>query len=195
MRSLTFSVRGVSPLLMHSDAGIDPLSATAKQIRSFTKKRVKTDEDVATIAYLEWKAGIYFDPSVGVYVPAQNIHASIAEAARSTKSGKKAKSAVFVSGLNGEENIPLQYEGPTDLQGLWDGGFYDARSVRIGTSRVMRYRPIFRDWGLSFRVVFSPEILSEDEVKSMVEFAGDFCGLCDYRPRFGRFEISSVKES
>lgn len=194
MDSLLVEIRGTSPLLMHSDVLVNPLAKETKEIRAYTGKRKKTEEDLATIAYLEWRGGLYFSEKVGVYIPGQNVHSCLVEAAKNTKSGKKAKSGLFVSGVNGEEQMKLLYEGPTTLEDLWAQGFYDARSVRIGTGKLMRYRPIFREWGLKFRVILSPEILERNEVETMIEFAGDFVGLCDYRPRFGRFQLVNIEK-
>ena len=67
--------------------------------------------------------------------------------------------------------------------------FSDMRSVVLQKKRIMRCRPIFHEWAISFTVLASDELLNMNDVLGYIKTAGDFVGICDYRPRYGRFEI------
>lgn len=68
--------------------------------------------------------------------------------------------------------------------------------VAIGASihklpdpRVMRTRPIFRSWSCAVDIDFLPDQINQRDIVEFVEVAGRIIGLCDWRPKFGRFEI------
>jgi hypothetical protein len=56
-------------------------------------------------------------------------------------------------------------------------------------AKIMRYRPIFRNWSLSATVVVNEDVVNINEVKKALIDAGSLIGLGDYRPRFGRFNV------
>lgn len=84
---------------------------------------------------------------------------------------------------------PIIYEGPRTVEGLWDEQFYDARSVKVGTARITRYRPLFRSWSVVCDIAYDQESIDRDQVLKCLEDAGQYCGVGDYRPKFGRFAV------
>lgn len=56
-------------------------------------------------------------------------------------------------------------------------------------SAVMRTRPRFDNWELEFKLTYATDIIDEDIVDGALELAGQVIGLCDWRPRFGRFTV------
>jgi hypothetical protein len=56
----------------------------------------------------------------------------------------------------------------------------------------MRCRPIFKAWGAKFSVTFDEASIQRGELDTCVRNAGAMIGLCEYRPRFGRFEVVSA---
>jgi hypothetical protein len=65
----------------------------------------------------------------------------------------------------------------------------DSQGVVIGRARVIRHRPRFDEWALSFQInVFSEEI-PHHTLKEVLAEAGSFTGIGDHRPRYGLFEI------
>jgi hypothetical protein len=54
----------------------------------------------------------------------------------------------------------------------------------------MRYRPVFLEWAAELEIAFNSEILDEREIKKALADAGSLIGVCEYRPRFGRFEVA-----
>lgn len=188
MNVIKVKLVGSRPLLMHSDRFANPLDPLTKAHKVLTGKRRKTDEDHELIAKSEWQGGLYIDES-GPYLPAQNIEASMLAAAKMSRLGPALKRGVQIL----EERCSLLYKGPRDAEGLWEGRFYDARSVRIQAARLMRFRPAFREWACEATVVFDPESMDRAQVIKCLEDAGQLVGIGDYRPRFGRFEVEVLQ--
>jgi hypothetical protein len=169
---------------MHNARLVDPLDPIVKQIREVTSKKIKTDDDHAEIAELEFLGGIYFEPDVGPYVPAGNLQKCITEGARLTRDGKKIERGVFIE----TPTIPVVYDGPTDLDKLFaDKRFVHRVPVRNGTNRVMRTRPVFRRWALQATGMYDGSVINLQELRNAATSAGLMIGLGDGRPTFGRF--------
>jgi hypothetical protein len=184
MRQLKVTIKGLSPLLMHSDRFANPLDPATKAHKELTGKRKKTDADHEAIARSEWMGSLYFKEGVGPFIPGQNFDAALQEAAKLQKLGKKFKQAVMVV----EDEVPLQYSGPRDPTGLFEAGFIDVRGVKVAMAKLMRCRPKFNQWGAQFTIAFNEEVLNVEEVRKAIHDAGALIGVCDYRPRFGKFE-------
>jgi hypothetical protein len=188
MNIIKMKLTGTRPLLMHSDKFADPLNPLTKAHKELTSKRKKTDEDHELIAKSEWKGGLYIDDK-GPYLPGVNIESSMVAGAKLSKLGTQLKRSVEVM----DEKCHIEYEGPKKLEALWDAGFYDARSVKIQSARLMRYRPVFRQWAVTVEVAFDPDSINREQVIKCMEDAGQYCGVGDYRPKFGRFSVELMK--
>lgn len=184
---IEFKIEGISPLLMHNGQLANPLNPLVKQMKALTGQRKKTDEVHMELSRLEFRAGLYVSASSGaVEIPAELLESCLIEGAKKSKLGKQFKSSIAIM-----ENSPLDYGEKLTVDQLWDRHeeFADVRGVKVGTSRVMRTRPIFRTWRLSFAVHFNADLVNPEQIQLAVEDAGAQVGLCDYRPKFGRFQI------
>ena len=185
LQQLTVKIRGVSPLLMHNGQTADPLNKFSKQLKAVSGKRKKTDEDYAEMSRIEWHAGLYVNEGGNAIIPSTLIEASILDGAKKSKLGKAFKSAVFVN-----DDAILDYGRKGKVADLWgDDNYRDVRGVRVGQSRVMRTRPIFRQWGCEFSVLFDDEQVNQSDVERAIVDAGSKSGIGDFRPKFGRFEV------
>jgi hypothetical protein len=190
-KTLTFRITGDAPLIMHNGSLADPLSKGAKQLKQVSSKRKKTDADFERMAEIEFKNGLYIDEDRGPVIPGENIEATIYNAAKITKEGKIAKSACFVP-----KAAVLQYDGPRDADGLWqDERFRNSAGVKVGMSRVMRTRPIFHDWSAIVEIEYEDSVVNEEQVERWVVSGGTQVGLCDWRPKFGRFTAEKLSEN
>lgn len=185
MEKMQVKIMGLAPMLMHSNRGVNPLDPLSLEIKKITKKRTKTEEDLLRLMDLEYEQSLYFDESVGVYMPAICVEAMIRDAAKKVRKGKDAQSAIFVE----PDFIPLQYDGPKDLAGLLaDNRFRDVRVARVnGKSSVLRCRPRFEKWAFECTINYEPTILDRQDIVSALDTGGKIIGLLDYRPRYGRF--------
>ena len=91
---------------------------------------------------------------------------------------------------------------------LWkDPRFRDKRRVKIkakshsvdkkrtnNKNTVMRTRPIFEDWGLSFSIIYNNRMFKSEDVVDMVKSGGEMIGLLEFRPTYGTFKVTSHKQ-
>jgi hypothetical protein len=122
-------------------------------------------------------------------LPIYEIEDRIVEAAKASRSGKAAKTGIFV-----EDDTPITYAGPTDPDERWaTPACVDCRAVRVQSARVMRYRPIYREWSCSVVVHFDDGTVDEATVTAWLQLAGRQTGIMEFRPAcggtFGRFEV------
>lgn len=186
----TITIEGTAPLLMHSARLSNPIDPATKALKGATSKRVKTDEDHEKIARLEHLGSLYLDPDIGPYLPGENIARCLVDAGKITKSGIKVTRGVFIA----SDVNPLSYSGPRDAEGLWaDENFRHMASVKVGTARTMRCRPVFRAWRTAANGILDTSVLSLEELRGIAEQAGLMVGLGDWRPRFGRFAATVEK--
>ena len=190
MDAMTLKLVGESPILMHSDRFANPLDPRTKAHKALTSKRKKTDEDHESIARSEWMGSLYHDPKLGPYVPTVNVRATLVAGGKLNKLGSAIQRSVLIL----EDRARLDYKGPREPEKLWETPeFVDARSVVVSNARLMRYRPVFRDWSLQVEVHYAATIINRDELLQCATNAGRFVGLGDFRPEcggmFGRFRV------
>lgn len=196
MNLKTYSVKivGVSPLIMHSGRGIDPLDEFSIEKAKITAKRTKkTEEDIQELYRLDFMSGLYIDQDNHPAVPGENIEAMIRDGAKATRNGKTATAGILSDGV-----WKLSYpDGPKSPDELWAkrGKYMDKRAVKVSTSRVIRVRPKFTEWSLDFELLLNTGIVSASKVREWLDTAGTMVGLGDFRPRFGRFLVEKWQEA
>lgn len=190
--TISFTINSTRPLLMQAETLANPLSPITKAHKAVAGKKKKTEDDFLWLLRSEWQASMYYDKEIGPYIPAINIEACIAEAAKATKQGKLVKQAVTVL----TDRIALKYDGPRDMDSLYGDGstqFVDVRGVNVMGRKLMRARPLFLRWSASFDVGFMVDLIDAQDLFRIVEHAGRVIGVGTYRPRFGRFSVESAK--
>lgn len=190
METLKLKIEGASPLLMHNERGANPLHPLVLVHKSLTSKKKKTEEDHNEIMKSEWMISLYHDQDLGIYLPGVNLKATIVNGAKMNKLGMHVKRSVIVE----ETYLPLQYGGPSDLDELFaDRRFVDVRGVVVMGKRLMRCRPVFRNWSVEATLVFDQSQITRQELLQCVDNASRMVGLGDYRPEkggpFGRFTV------
>lgn len=181
----TCQITGVAPLILHNGQLADPLNYYAKEMKKVSSKRNKTDADLEELAHLEWLGALYLSDGK-VCLPGEVIEAHLVDAAKKSRKGPQAKSALFCDGM-----FPLQYDGPESPQELWEEPeFRLTTGVRIQRSRIMRTRPIFREWALNLTIDYNPSQLNAADIQGFLTVGGEQIGMCDWRPRFGRYTLA-----
>ena len=162
-------IRGVKPLLMHAPTGIGD---TPKLRRGEHLPPEKEAE-----MYL------YRDEEGVIGIPAINIKAMLRDAGRNyrIRGRKSTYGAMIKAGLDIEPDfIPIRPQEWT----------VDIRPVVVQRQRILRARPRFDRWELEFVIVNKdPTILQREMIKRILEDAGKWYGLGDFRPEFGLFEV------
>jgi hypothetical protein len=206
--SVTFTITGIAPLLMHNGQTADPLNHFAKAMKQLSGKRKKTDEDLEVMAALEWWAGLYLTKTAAIgddfsvtapdeartCLPAHLLDSVIREGARKSKMGKQASAGVIVEG-----DAKLTHEGSANVNQLaTDPRFVARHAVKVSTSKVMRTRPMFSEWSAEFSVCIDPGVIDVSDVRLALSNAGRLVGIGDWRPgaprggSFGRFVLEDA---
>jgi len=167
-------LRGVQPLLMHAPNAIGA-PASKKRVTSYDP-----EEEAA--------AALYKDPGGVIGVPNLVVLGAIREAAKEHKAAGKGRRTLKQFVLSGIRIYPdLIPIAPQE----WT---VDARPVVVQRARVMRWRPKFEGWSLKFDLeIVDPAVFTPSTVRDVLEDAGRFVGLCDFRPLFGTFEVEEFE--
>lgn len=188
MKKLSFTIVGIAPLLMHNGRLADRDDVYARKMKEITSNRKKTDADYDELNRLSFLGGLYLDKNDEPCIAAYVFEACIigkGGAARKERMGKESAAAFWCV-----NDAPLIYDGPREPEKLWkDKKFVSEALVKVQNNKVKRIRPIFEEWSAKITVEFNEKLLDEDSVKRWVEIAGEQVGLCDWRPRFGRFRV------
>ena len=184
-QTLSFTMTGVSPLLMHNGQLADPLNEYSQRLKEFSSKRTKTDADHEAMAKVEFFGGLYTKDGV-IGIPDKCIESMLIEGAKKNRLGKAFKAGVMCK----NDFHRLKFKGSNDPEKLYeDGGYVYRELVKVTTSKIVRTRPMFSEWSLDVEVLFLSEVVTKKQVKEAFEIAGQLVGLGDYRPKFGRFNV------
>lgn len=174
-RSVNVSIKGISPLLMHAFPMVTPPTGWEKW----------SPAEQATVAE-------YRDPDTGLlYIPGVAIQRALVNAATYSKGKGRAslQKPVAACVLITQERISL---------GIKEYAV-DSRPVVIPATngRIVRHRPRLDAWQASFIIEYDDELLSDKEVREVVDNAGKRVGLLDFRPEhkgpFGRYMVTEWK--
>lgn len=131
----------------------------------------------------------YRAPDGELFIPSEAIRQSLIGAAAYSKGRgraslqKTAAAALFVN----PERVGL---GVTHYE-------IDSRPVVVPATRgrIVRHRPRLNEWEATFTIEYDDKLLTETQVRRIVDDAGSLVGILDFRPAtkgpFGRFMITS----
>lgn len=168
-------IKGIKPLLMHSTAAM--LVPKSKKVKSSEHNPV---EDA--------KLCLYFNEAGKIAVPSMAILSAMRKAATNLKkggAGKKTLKDFVFSGLQiSPEMIELTPQKYT----------VDIQMVVVQRSRIPRARPLFKNWHVSFKIeIVDEQTWDAGTVRQVLEEAGKYQGILDFRPLYGTFEVESMK--
>ena len=84
----------------------------------------------------------------------------------------------------------LEYDGPRDPEAMWEEEkFRFVTVVTVQKSSIIACRPIFRGWSATIVAEVDTDLIDIDMYDTVLSQAGQMVGLCDWRPRYGRFEV------
>jgi len=196
MKSVKIRITGSSPILLVCDKLADPLdkATIAHKKLTSTRGKARTEDIIIAIAKSQYTNSVYHSKETGVFVPSINVKKCLEEGAKLSRDGDKVRKGVMIF----DDEIKLEYgDDLTPIQ-LWNSGKYlDKRSVVVGQSKIMCYRPKFAKWSLNFEVVYDTEIIEPEGINDYFNSAGAYVGLGGFRPSkngmFGRFTSEIVK--
>src|SRR5262245_11373834 len=174
-KGVQVTIQGTSPLLMHAFPMV-PIEGLDK----------KTPLEQATLA-------LYKATDDTIYVPGVAIQRTFINGAVYSKGkgrGTLQRSAAACLMIS-PEHVTMDPQG-------WE---IDSRPVVVPATkgRVMRHRPRFDKWTLTFEIEYDDVLLNAKELRKIVDDSGQRVGLLDFRPAnkgpFGRFMVTSWKET
>ena len=190
MKNLRITWKGISPLIMHSCQGVNPLNPITREMKKYTSKKKKTEEDLLKIADLEWESGAYWLDGVGLYIPSENVEATLVNGGKANKKGTDIQKYVTVS----DPIIPFYYgEDLTKEQLIKDYRYRDTRIMTVQRARIVRTRPRFNQWHIVFNLSYNEEKIDLSTIVDAMTYSGSYVGLCDSRPRYGQF-VATIEE-
>lgn len=188
MKTIRVTIEGKTPLLLHRFTDEAAASATNGTRTSAVGDAGSPKEQAAKSLYLD-------DNEVPI-LPQPNVFRCIMDAGKFFKAGKSKvttqKSSLIPACLEIEElYIPIEHRDPWEV---------DTRPVRIPSTggRILRHRPMFNDWRMTFTMNLDTDILSLKLLRDIVDAAGKRIGLGDFRPDckgpFGKFVVVQWQE-
>ena len=175
MTEISVKIKGVKPLLQHSTYAM-----TLPKSKKVKSSEHDIDEEAALCLYL--------NEEKQMCVPFMHILAAMRKAATNLKkggSGKKTLKDFVYSGLQVSPDLipltPQKYD-------------IDVQIVKVGTARIPRARPLFKTWEIDFKItIVDEQTWDAGTVRQVLEEAGKYQGIGDFRPLYGTFEVVSMK--
>lgn len=185
-QKLQAKYKGVNPLILHNSQTSNPLNYFAKEIKKISGKRKKTEEDYKDLQKLEWIAGLYINDNDKIIIPNHMILGNLIAGAKKLKAGNEVKAGAIV-----EKDCILNFDDmKLSLEKLYEKEEYIySTSVTVQRNRIIRTRPIFPKWFIDVEIEFMPQIINIEMIKDIMGKAGMLCGLGDWRPQYGRFNV------
>lgn len=199
--NVSIKMVGVTGMICHNIQLADPLNEYTRAIKEITGKRKKTDADNEAISALEWRGGLYYEApngngtGAGYHCPTMNVKRCFQEGAKISKEGRIIQRAFHPV----SDKTPIVFaDGGVPPDDLYKQKQFVLRSPVTVSGRgvIMRTRPIFREWALSFDAVILEDMLNLRDLQRIAELSGQVEGLNDGRTiGYGRFnvEIKEVK--
>ncbi len=164
-------IRGISPLLMHRFP-LEPVQAIEKRSK---------EEQAEIAAYRD-------EETEELYIPGVAIQRALIAAATYSKGKGR--------GTLQKPVAACAFVDP-DQCGLGTTTYkIDARAVVVPVTkgRIVRFRPRLDAWETGFSLDYDPDLLTEQQLRTVVDDAGARVGLLDFRPErkgpFGRFIVT-----
>lgn len=173
-----------SPMMVHNGKLADPMNEWAIKMGRITDKGAKkTDADNLELARLEWLGSLYVEGGK-IVMPTANIKKCLIEAAKVSRNGKDISRSL----LPMSPSVPLEYDGPKDIDKLFEDKSFVDRSIVKVKGRVPRTRPIFRTWRLVSEWQLIESIFSFDDLERLANLTGLIEGINERRIQgYGRF--------
>jgi len=178
MKQIKVSIKGTAPLLQHKMSIEQEAQLISKTKKSTGQNKGDDPED-----YL-YKVGNK------ICQPAEHILQAIIKRLSGYKIQGKGKKTYLEMGKGSLNVVPDMI--PHKIQ-IWEP---DSRTVVIKATkgRVVRIRPKLNNWELDFTIELINDEFPVEVIKAALDDAGREGGLGDYRPRFGRFIVTSFQE-
>lgn len=133
---------------------------------------------------------VYRNDDNEICIPGEYLRGAIIAAAKfrqDPRSPRKSAMDLFKAAV--VSMTPLASLGKTE----WD--YEDSRRVTIQRAGITRIRPAFKaGWTATFQIMVTlPEYVGPQILNEVIQQAGRLIGLADFRPTFGRFNVTKFE--
>jgi hypothetical protein len=169
------TVEGSAAFLFHRWS-VDGVEAKSKAPKG---SKAKKEDDLESY--------VYRDQEGFLCIPTEYFRMSIINAAKykqDPRSPRKSAMDLFKAGLVGLSDLCSL--------GIKEWQYVDRRRVMIQRNGITRHRPaVYAGWkvSMSFQVL-TPEYISSQMLNETIQAAGRLVGVGDFRPTFGRFQVT-----
>jgi hypothetical protein len=176
---MQFTIRGTSPLITHQWSEKAKREMREKQAGKKTKNRDARNPDA------EVESAAYRTANGEFGIPGLALKAAIIGAAHKDLGIERTlvRKALFLVTNDPNKIIQLDALPPTKREDM----------VRVGMGTDLRYRPQWDEWAVTVEFEVDGDLLTPDDVATLVDRAGFGVGIGEWRPEkggeFGRFEI------
>lgn len=179
------TVEGIAALLCHRWSN----EAVAEKAASAKGSKAKKSDNVDSYVYRDSKGMIC--------LPGEYLRAAMcgkkgaAKLRQDPRSPRKSAVDLYSAGLIVETELAPITKVSGQVAETWD--YLDARRVTVQMAGITRVRPAFlAGWRATFEIsVILPQYIPPADLRSMIQDAGRFVGLGDFRPTYGRFDITA----
>lgn len=178
MEKIIVRIEGISPLLMHR------FPVSSEDPKSKIKDQRKTQDDVESYLYAD-EQGKLVQPSTHIIgsLKRAGVKFQIPGQGKTTYKNLMGSGAVIID--------------PVMIPHLIQAWTIDRRPVVVQKARIVRSRPILKEWALSFFVEYDQDEIPKSVLKELFDYAGRRVGLGDFRPdkggSFGRFIVTKFE--
>ena len=125
-----------------------------------------------------------------IVMPGINLEALLVKGGKKSRLGTDFKTGVLVPS---DYRIRHKYENRTVKSLLTEPDFVDSRLVVVQRSRIVRTRPILKNWSIDFQIQYLPSVVSASQIEKALEDASMYIGMGDFAPRFGKFTLANFQ--
>jgi hypothetical protein len=181
---VSVTIEGVSKMLFHR---YDCEAVETKGKAGKGTKEKKTDNI---------ESYVYRNDDGQLCVPAENLHSTLAVSAKSfqdPRSPRKSARDLVNAGILVLPDLMILKRPDGRPYDTWD--FLDRRRVTVQQSAVSRTRPgVEAGWRIEADItILVPGLIPVPLLRTVLNNAGAVVGLCDFRPRFGRFQVTRAE--
>jgi hypothetical protein len=218
MQQYHVTLTGLSPLLMHQDnlAYMEKIESWRRDPNNQSGEKSKKGDD-RNPAWI-WIGYLYHNGKI-IGIPADNLMTMLREGGTKVLTGGKknetfkkyTQSGIVIDQQQWDITVNGESISMNEIKSLIGSNDFSAhietaeqlgfellvKRAKIGTSKHVRVRPLFREWTANGSLtVLDPERsgITRGVLGTILDQAGSLCGLCDWRPSsprsggsFGKF--------
>jgi hypothetical protein len=189
---------GNSPWLQHA-LTLEAVERMQERSNKTKPEAAVKDEEYYNQLENEWRETCFFDEKIGFYVPDEYIEGNLKRAGTQIKLGRGSLKGSVLKGIVAMDKknpvtLPSKYTGIKTKDDIEKAGLVIKHKVRVHGSPASRKRVMLPDpWEFSFRLSVDEDVINKSNLEKILRKGGEI-GFADWNPKYGTFDIISVKK-